>query len=448
MKKIKVFFAMAVALFLVGSVSANAQGKYGKDSAQCVNYLNFYKDYLKQFKATKSAGNLKEAANQWRGAFKTCPPKASQNLFVDGRSIYQNLIRGEKDAAVIQGMVDTIMLINKTRQETFAKSKAAVAENIAFDMLTYYGNSNPEKVVEAINNNIAVSGNKVKADLLVAYMQKASELYQAGKMSGESILKAYTDFSAIIDAQVAANPTEANKTKRGAFENAFVTSGVATCDNLVAVFTPRFEAEPTNVEVVKPIVSLLGSDSVCVNSDLFLKAVTALHQIEPSYTSSYFLYKLHASKDNADEAVKFLEEAIASEESDALKDGELTMELAVYNFKVGRHAKAVAAAKAAIEKDAAQGGKANLLMANIWAGQKCTAQDMDNRAKYWVAVDYLNKAKAADETLAEEVNKLSAQYRQYFPKTEDAFMYDLTDGKPYTISCGGMSATTTVRTTK
>jgi tetratricopeptide (TPR) repeat protein len=448
MKKIKVFFAMAVALFLVGSVSANAQGKYGKDSAQCVNYLNFYKDYLKQFRATKSAGNLKEAANQWRGAFKTCPPKASQNLFVDGRTIYQNLIRGEKDAAAIQGMVDTIMLIHKTRQENFAKSKAAVAENIAFDMLTYYGNSNPEKVVEAIYNNIAVSGNKVKADLLVAYMQKASELYQAGKMSGESILKAYTDFSAIIDAQVAANPTEANKTKRGAFENAFVTSGVATCDNLVAVFTPRFEAEPTNVEVVKPIVSLLGSDSVCVNSDLFLKAVTSLHQIEPSYTSSYFLYKLHASKDNADEAVKFLEEAIASEESDAVKDGELTMELAVYNFKVGRHAKAVTAAKQAIEKDAAQAGKANLLMANIWAGQKCTAQDMDNRAKYWVAVDFLNKAKAADETLAEEVNKLSAQYRQYFPKTEDAFMYDLTDGKPYTISCGGMSATTTVRTTK
>ena len=156
MKKIKVFFAMAVALFLVGSVSANAQGKYGKDSAQCVNYLNFYKDYLKQFRATKSAGNLKEAANQWRGAFKTCPPKASQNLFVDGRTIYQNLIRGEKDAAAIQGMVDTIMLIHKTRQENFAKSKAAVAENIAFDMLTYYGNSNPEKVVGAINNNIAV----------------------------------------------------------------------------------------------------------------------------------------------------------------------------------------------------------------------------------------------------------------------------------------------------
>ena len=125
------------------------------------------------------------------------------------------------------------------------------------------------------------------------------------------------------------------------------------------------------------------------------------------------------------------------------------MELAAYNFKNGNQAKAVAAARAAIEKDAAsQGGKANLLMANVWAGLKCTANDMDNRAKYWVAVDFLTKAKAADETLAEEANKLISQYRQYFPKTEDAFMYDLTDGKSYPISCGGMSATTTVRTIK
>ncbi len=449
MKKLQVFLTLAVALFLVGSVSANAQGKYGKDSAQCVNYLNFYKDYLKQFRATKSEGNLKEAANQWRGAFKTCPPKASQNMFIDGRTILQNLIRmNANNPEVRQGLIDTLMLVHQTRQTNFPKYKAAVAENIAYDMLSYYGNTNPEKVVEAIRNVVAISGQKTKPALLVAYMEKASELFQAGKMASEDILKAYTEFSPLMDSQVAANPSDDNKTARAAFENAFVTSGVATCDNLIAVFTPRYEAEPNNIEVVKPIASLLGADSVCVKSDLFLKAVTSLHQLEPSYTSSYLLYKLHASKDNVDEAVKFLDEAIASEESDAVKDGELTMELAVYNFKVGRHAKAVAAAREAIEKDASQGGKANLLMANIWAGQRCTANDMDNRAKYWVAIDYLNKAKAADETLAEEANKLIAQYRQYFPKTEDAFMYDLTDGKPYTISCGGMSATTTVRTIK
>ena len=433
---------LVIAVLLVASVTASAQGKYGKDSVQCVSYLNFYKDHLKQ-------GQMKEAAAQWRGAFKYCPPKASQNLFIDGRKIYQALVRqNAANAEVRQGLVDTIMLINNTRKDNFPKYKAAVAENIAYDMISYYGQTNPEKVLAAVEDVVAISGEKTKPALLVAYMEKASVLFQGQKLSSEEVLKAYTKLSPIMDAQLAAKPTEDNKTARAAFENAFVTSGVATCDNLVMVFTPRYEAEPNNIEVVKPIVALLGADSVCVKSDLFLKAVTSMHQIEPSHTSSYFLYKLHASKENYDEAVKFMEEAVASEESDNVKDAEYLMELAVYNFKNSQHAKAVAAAKAAIEKDAVQAGKANLLMANIWAGMRCTAQDMDNRAKYWVAVDYLNKAKAADATLAEEVNKLTASYRQYFPKTEDAFMYDLTDGKPYSISCGGMSATTTVRTIK
>ena len=433
---------LVIAVLLVASVTASAQGKYGKDSVQCVSYLNFYKDHLKQ-------GQMKEAAAQWRGAFKYCPPKASQNLFIDGRKIYQALIRqNAANAEVKQGLVDTLMLIHQIRKDNFPKYKKAVAENIAYDMIAYYGDSHPEKVLAAVEEVVALSGEKTKPALLVSYMEKASVMFQNQKLSSEEVLQAYTKLSPIMDAQVAANASEDNKTARAAFENAFVTSGVATCDNLVMVFTPRYEAEPNNIEVVKPIVSLLGADSVCVKSDLFLKAVTSMHQIEPSHTSSYFLYKLHASKGNYDDAVKFMEEAVASEESDNIKDAEYLMELAVYNFKNSQHAKAAAAARAAIEKDAAQGGKANLLMANIWAGMRCTAQDMDNRAKYWVAVDYLNKAKAADESLAEEVNKLSASYRQYFPKTEDAFMYDLTDGKAYSISCGGLNATTTVRTTK
>lgn len=437
-----VYFTLVVALVLGISVSANAQGKYGKDSAECVSHLNFYKDYLKQ-------GNLDEAAAQWRGALKYCPPTASQNFYIDGRKIYKSLIaKNARNAELKQSLVDTVMLIHKMRMTSFPKSKRASTENIAYDMIAYYSATAPEKVLAAIEDVVAITGPKTKVALLVSYMDNAAEMFKKNNIEGEKVLKAYTEYSAIIDGQLKTDPSTANKEARAAFENAFVTSGVATCDNLIAVFAPRYEADPTNVEVVKPIVSLLGSDSVCVNSDLFLKAVTSLHQLEPSHTSSYFLYKLHASKGNVEEAVKFMDEAIASEESDTMKDAELLFELAAYNFKTGNHAKAVSAARASVEKDASFGGKANLLIANIWAGQRCTANDMDNRAKYWVAVDYLNKAKAADESLAEEANKLISTYRQYFPKTEDAFMYDLTDGKSYSISCGGLNATTTVRTIK
>lgn len=58
------------------------------------------------------------------------------------------------------------------------------------------------------------------------------------------------------------------------------------------------------------------------------------------------------------------------------------------------------------------------------------------------------KAKDADPSLAEDCNKMMAQYRVYFPQTAEAFMYDLTDGQSYTVSCNGMKANTTVRTQK
>ena len=60
----------------------------------------------------------------------------------------------------------------------------------------------------------------------------------------------------------------------------------------------------------------------------------------------------------------------------------------------------------------------------------------------------MTKAKNADATLAEEADSHISQYKSYYPQTAEAFMYDITDGQSYTVSCGGMRATTTVRTQK
>ena len=117
MKKLHVYFTLAVALFLGMSLSANAQGKYGKDSAECVSHLNFYKDYLKQ-------GSMNDAATQWRGALKFCPGTASQNFYIDGRKIYKSLIsKNAGNAELKQSLVDTVMLIHKLRMQNFPKSR-------------------------------------------------------------------------------------------------------------------------------------------------------------------------------------------------------------------------------------------------------------------------------------------------------------------------------------
>ena len=149
-----------------------------------------------------------------------------------------------------------------------------------------------------------------------------------------------------------------------------------------------------------------------------------------------------------EEAIKFMEEAIAAEESDAVTDAGYWFELAASCFKGGNSPKAFEAALKAAELDPAMAGKAYLLAGTIWGSQACPGNEIEQRAKYWVATDYMNKAKNADPSLAEDCNNYISQYKVYYPQTAEAFMYDVTDGQIYNVSCGGMRAVTTVRTQK
>ncbi len=441
MKKMRILIYLSAAFLLLGSTSSFAQGRFGKDSADCVNYLNFYRDYYKQ-------GNYKEATPLWIKAMHYCPPRASQYLFIDGRKIMTYRIKNHKGTPEQRHkLIDSLIMLSDVRAKYYPKNAHSAKENKVVDMLEFM-DGDAKKIFDEVDAIIKEVGVNASTFILVTAMDKAKTLYQNKEMSDSEVLAVYSDISPIMDAKVKAHPSDDNKSAQVAFENLFITSGVANCDNLIAVFGPRFEENPNDKELVKTIVKLL-SDNECIQSELFLKTVTTLNQLEPSYISAHLLYKLHSSRDENEEALKCLQEAIDSPDSDAARDGELLFEMATYYFKkVSNPVKAVQVAKEAAELNPQIAGKAYFLIGSIWSNQKCGGNEIEQRAKYWVAVDYLIKAKAADSSLTEEANKLISQFSQYFPKTEDAFMYDVMDGKSFSVSCSGLSATTTVRTIK
>lgn len=438
MKTLRTLLVVAVAM-VMGASSAMAQGKYGPDSANCVNSMNFYRDFLKQ-------NDIKEAAPEWRKAFKSCPPKASQNIYVHGVTIYRYLVN-KADAATKQGLVDTLMMIYDKRAELYPKSWLKAKQNKALDMVNYFA-ADDKNVFDETAEVIKRAGAELNPDLLVLQMNRAKAMYDSQKVSAEEVLNTYSELSPIMDGIVKADPSDNNKIRQGAFENAFILSGVANCDNLITVFTPRFDANPKDLSMVKSIAKLL-SDNDCLSSELFLKSVMAMHELEPSFNSARLLYRLYSSKDQNEEALKYLQEAIDSPDSDDIEDASMLFEMATFQFKkMGQYGSAVATAKAALEKDPSLAGKANLLIGTIWYQVKCSGNEIEQRAKFWVATDYLQKAKNADPALAADADEMLRNCRVYYPTVEDAFMYDLQDGNSFTVSCGGMSATTTVRTTK
>jgi len=442
MKRIVLLISIA-AMALFSSRTLSAQGKFGPDSIECIKYLSYYTEYYKQ-------KNYDSALPSWRQAYKICPPTARYSLLSDGTTLLKRVLQANsKNPIYKEALVDSIMKIYDERIQYWPKYATSSLNNKALDMYNYMKDE-PEKLYEGLTSAIAELGVNARTNLYLFQMNTAVGLYKDGKLDPESVINAYETAVANIAAMTPRNDVEkrSNDKTVSDIESLFITSQVASCDNLIALFTPRYEADPQNLDLAKNIVRMMGITEGCTDNDLFLNAVTTMHNQEPSHVSAYNLYKLYAGRADVDNAVKYMTEAIENAESDAVTDGGYQYELAAFCYKNGQNAKAEAAAKAALELDPSLAGKAYMLLGTIWGSVVCSGNDIEQREKYWVAVDYMNKAKNADETLAEDANNMIRQYSAYYPQTAEAFMYDVTDGQSYTVSCGGMRATTTVRTQK
>ena len=421
------------------SVTAFAQGRFGPDSAECVKYLSYYKEYLKQ-------GNNAEAIGPWRQAYALCPVTASQNLLIDGQKLMRWAYGKNKKAEDRAGFVDTIMKIYDQRVANYPKNAVSALNNKAIDIVNFKWNEdNPKAVYQEMKDIFAQTGDKSSDLVYVKLMETASTLYSNGELGAEEVMADYTAISETMNSALAAKDDPKLRKAQKDVETLFMNSGIASCDNMLALLTPRYEANPDDEETLRSVVKMLSAAD-CLDSDLYLNAVKGLYAKDPSSGSAYLLYKLYSRKDDASNAVKYLNEAIRNCE-DNQQLANYYMELGSYNYKkAGNNAAAIAAAKKAAELSDDFKGKAYLLIGTIWGTARCGGNEVEAHAHFWVAYDYVNRAAAADPSLKAEANALAGQYAAYFPNKADAFMYDLTDGKAYTVSCGSLRETTTVRT--
>ena len=442
MKRIVLLIAVAAAA-LIGSSKVSAQGKFGADSIECIKYLSYYTEYYKQ-------KNYDAALPNWRQAYKYCPPTARYSMLSDGTTLVRNLIQKNQNNPVYKAqLVDSLMTLYNQRVQYWPKYAVSSLNNMALDMYNYMKDE-PVKLLEGLNNVVAQTKEKTRPNIFLFQLNTAVDLYKLGTLDAESVIEIFEKGVEYLNEAPAKNDVEQRSIEKTLtdFESIFITSQVASCDNLIALFTPRYEADNQNLDLAKNIVRMMSLTEGCMDNDLFLNAVQTVYTLEPSHTSAYYLYRLYSSRGDVDNAVKFIEEAIAAEESDAAADANYLFELAAFSYKNGKNGKAFEAAQKVAELDPAMAGKAYMLIGTIWGSTVCGGNEIERRAPYWVAVDYMTKAKNADPALADEANNYIRQYSAYYPQTAEAFMYDVTEGQSYTVSCGGMRAVTTVRTQK
>ncbi|MGM9736922.1 MAG: hypothetical protein ACI3ZT_00750 [Candidatus Cryptobacteroides sp.] len=440
----RIAFAVVSAVIMVlGGSTASAQGKYGADSAECIKYLSYYKEYYK-------SKNYDSALPNWRKAYSLCPATANQTMLIDGTSLMRRLIvKNASNASYRDALIDSLLTLHRVRAEYYPKYKVTALNNMGLDMANYY-KSDPKKLYEGLKSVIDENKEQTKPSVLLINLNAAIQMYQDSGLEADDLINIYQNNMAYLEQAVPAdaNAKEELEKVKDDMESLFISSKVASCEKIIEVYGPRYEASPDDIALVTNIVKMMSSAENCTDNDLYLNAATSLHKLEPSSQSAYFLYKLNASRGNFDTAIAYLEESLSSTDLDVKTAADYNYEAATYCVKNGKNAKALAFAEKAKELDSSYAGKSYYLIGTIWGSTTCGGDEIAKRSPYWVAVDYMNKAKAADPELADDCNRMISQYRIYFPQTAEAFMYNYTDGQTYTVSCGGMRATTTVRTQK
>lgn len=448
----KLKFCLFIGLFIITLFGSNViaqetESKYGTDSIQCIMNNSLYYEFYKQWKSSNYKNeSWKDAVTPWRWVFINCP-KSTINIYLHGEKLVEELIRNETDKNKKESFIDTLMLVYDKRIQYFGKEGYVLGKK-GVDLyklrLTAY-----EEAYEILKKSIALEKTKSSGPSLIYYFRAAEKMVKAEKAEKALLVDIYDQTSTIIEINIK-EYTAKGDTKsvtnweniKGNIELSF--EPYATCEDLISIYTVKFNENPEDIDLLKKITKILDKKN-CTESDLFFQATENLHRLEPTANSAKLMGVMYIKRQEYNEAVDYLKQAVSLFEDDNDRADAHYM-LAVVYAQIKQYSQGRANCYETL-KVRPNDGKAYILIGDMYqsSAKDCGDNDLTTKVAYWVAVDKYYKAKAVDPSVAEDATSKINTYSQYFPALETIFFYDLKKGDSYTVGCW-INETTTVRT--
>lgn len=194
----------------------------------------------------------------------------------------------------------------------------------------------------------------------------------------------------------------------------------ASCENLIPLYQSNLAENKNNPVWLNRAAGRMKSKE-CTDDPLFVTIVEALHALDPSANSAYYLGILNDKSGNADEALRYYEESIALE-TDPYKKAKTLYKIALEFKAKGRKTKARSYAQKALSYQPSL-GRAYLLIANLYAtsANACGNNQFEKRAVYWLAANTARKAAKVDASIKKVAIKTAKSYEGRAPSKTDVF---------------------------
>lgn len=216
-------------------------------------------------------------------------------------------------------------------------------------------------------------------------------------------------------------------------------------DERMAFLEDRIEKDPENVELVAELFDIyleLGE------RDKAGQLGETLLDMQPSARTYRLLAKMHLEDGEAEEALALYEEALELPGAEDLRR-DIYFNMGIARQELGDLSGARSDFRRAVEEDPGF-GQAYLAIGDLYATavSDCGSFERDDRAVYWLAVDYYERAKATNPDLSSQANQKINTYRRSFPDQEMLFFKNWEPGQSHRIDYGCYSwigEATTVR---
>lgn len=442
MKNVKFLLSAACALAaFVATAQDFSDPKYAiwgdtpEERQQNILNSNFLKESCDNKDYDAAAHYLKELLDK-------CP-KASENTFVRGTTLYKNKINRAKSIAEKNVYVDSLLLLYDLRNEYFGshpkRGTAYILDRKAREYLTYKPNDRAG-IREAFREAIEAGGDNSDPETVVAYFTNLCDDYKnTDEVMPDEIIAEYDRLLPFFEK----NP-EASEYK-SQFDAAFGLSGAASCENLETLFRGKLEAAPEDEALLAQAVSMM-SRAKC-DGDFYFAIAEKYYQVNPSSETAMFLAQAFQNKGDYAKADTYLNEALAVEQDPAERQ-KLLVRIALVGLVANNINDAATAARQARDLNP-EDGVPYFVLAQCYASSAAACGGFAGQATFWAAYDTMAKAVEllpSDSEYMEHAKTSLGAFRNRFPSSEECFFNELQDGARYTVTCGtAAGVSTTVR---
>ncbi len=207
-----------------------------------------------------------------------------------------------------------------------------------------------------------------------------------------------------------------------------------TPEERMAFLEDRLAKDSTNLELISELFDIYRQLGEREKMYQLAERLLALKQDAHTY---HMVGKLYLDDGEPTRALEYFRQAMKAPGLDEVAR-ELYFNAGVAEQQLGRLANARTYFRRALQVDP-QFGRAYLAIGDLYAQAvaECGSQlEREDRAVYWLAVDYYERAKRVDPSLTNEANRKINTYRKYFPDQEALFFKGWKVGQPYKIDYG------------